>query len=80
MRCATDAMANAGEHSNAGILIIGLRFPAEGSYNSYSKSSPMTFPITPKNLIGLSAILLMLAVVFWRSQYSETEIVPDERV
>lgn len=64
MRCATDAMANAGEHSNAGILIIGLRFPAEGSYNSYSKSSPMTFPITPKNLIGLSAILLMLAVVF----------------
>ena len=57
-------MANAGEHSNAGILIIGLRFPAEGSYNSYSKSSPMTFPITPKNLIGLSAILLMLAVVF----------------
>lgn len=69
MRCSIDALRNRrngqpGEHGNAETLIIGLRFPAECGYNNCCESPPMTFPITPKNLIGLSAVLLMLAVVF----------------
>jgi hypothetical protein len=49
MRCSIDALRNwrngqPGEHGNAEILIIGLRFPAEPSYNNYSESSPHDVP------------------------------------
>src|ERR1700680_3525240 len=64
MRCATGAMANPANMAMPESLIIELRFPAGRGYNSCSESSPMTFPITPKNLIGLSAILLVLGGVF----------------
>jgi hypothetical protein len=49
MRCSIDVLRNRrngqpGEHGNAGILIIGLRFPAGRGYNSCSESSPHDVP------------------------------------